>query len=515
MTFTQNTPILYYEPKLKGEKKWRDRRFFLYPAWMYRVVAPRTSYNKLNILEKAVLGLANAGVQSADQIGKHLEIHQDLAALILSELSDRNLIDNYGIPPKQGKRLLEDEIFTTEEPVAGYIFQDVWTNELMPRFIDTEERADTRLNSSGFPELNLGDVGQPNYQPLVMPRVRDLSPQTPNSQDILKAVRSHSKALGKLASNISDLDDDDMPEESLHNSQILSLKRISFIEEEPTAIWLATFLYLPNDDPDWLVYDPFGIGDSPWLRKAINKQFEQDNFRELQRRILGMSEAREDNQGTFSEQIERYMSEASQRVEFKLTVAIRHYDDICDSLVIMEHYRSQIRDLDSAKQQDPLIKSCLIECQKVAEQIFNYIHPKYLPNKEWKQLSSKDKAFNRNFINALAEKIKFTVPLPPRLTGPQQWEIRKAAEYGNQPLRSQILAAILATRIFSDHPLHNLAKKYPDILSRLDELGKLRNSSGHGSSRASPNLTLDQCDRCIETVYHLVSNILNLSYSPD
>ena len=57
------------------------------------------------------------------------------------------------------------------------------------------------------------------------------------------------------------------------------------------------------------------------------------------------------------------------------------------------------------------------------------------------------------------------VPLPPRLTGPQQWEIRKAAEYGNQPLRSQILAAILATRIFSDHPLHNLAKKYPEAFA--------------------------------------------------
>ena len=71
MTFTPNTPILYYDPKSRG--KWRDRRFFLYPAWMYRVVAPRTSYNKLNILEKAVLGLANAGVQSAEQIGKHLE----------------------------------------------------------------------------------------------------------------------------------------------------------------------------------------------------------------------------------------------------------------------------------------------------------------------------------------------------------------------------------------------------------------------------------------------------------
>jgi len=512
MMFTQDTPILYYDPK--SREKWRDRRFFLYPAWMYRVVAPRTSYNKLNILEKAILGLANAGVQSSEQIGKHLEIHQDLAALILSELSDRNLINNDGIPTEQGKRLLRDEIFTTEEPIAGYIFQDIWTNELMPRFMDTEERADTRLNSSGFPELNLGDVGQPNYQSLVMPRVRDLSPQTPNSQDILKAVCSHSKAWDKFASNTSDLDNDDMPEESLHNSQILSLKRISFIEEEPTAIWLATFLYLPNDDPDWLVCDPFGLGDSPWLRKAINKQFEKDNFQELKKRILGMSESRDD-QGTLLELMEMYFSDAKQRVEFKLTMAIRGYKDIYDSLVRMESDRAQIRDLDSANQHNHLINSCLIECQKVGEQIFNYIRPKYSPNKEWKMLSINDKHGNRTFLNDLAKKIGFTVPLPATLIDVKQGKVRNAAEYGSQSLRPHILAALLATRKFRDHPLHNLAQTHPDILSRLDWLATLRDASSHASSRASPNLTLTECDRCIETVYHLVSNILNLSYSPD
>jgi hypothetical protein len=510
MTFTKDTPILYYDPK--SREKWRDRRFFLYPAWMYRIVAPRTNYNKLKILEKAVLGLANAGVQSAEQIGKHLEIHQDLAALILSELSNRNLINNYGIPTEHGKQLLRDEIFTTEEPVAGYIFQDVWTNELMPRFIDTEERADSRLNSSGFPELNLGDVGQPNYQPLVMPKVRDLIPQTPNSKDILKAVRSHSKALGKLGSNISDLDDDDMPEESLHDSQILSLKRISFIEEEPTAIWLATFLYLPNDDPDWLVCDPFGLGDSPWLRKAINKQFEKDNFRELQKRILGMSESRDD-QGTLSKLMEMYRSDAEQRVEFKLTMAIRRYDDIYASLVRMESDRAQIKALDAAKQQDPLIESCLIQCQKVGEQIFKYISPKYSPNNEWRQLSNNDKNGNRKFINDLAKQLGFTVPLPATLTDVKQGKVRNAAEYGSQSLRPHILAALLATRIFADHPLRNLAKKHPDILSKLDQLATLRDSSSHASTRASPNLT--EVDRCIETVYYLVSNILHLSYSPD
>jgi hypothetical protein len=85
----------------------------------------------------------------------------------------------------------------------------------------------------------------------------------------------------------------------------------------------------------------------------------------------------------------------------------------------------------------------------------------------------------------------------------------------SQSLRPNILAALLATRKFGEHPLHNLAQKHPDILSRLDRLATLRDSSSHASTRASPILTLSECDRCIETVYHLVSNILNLSYSPD
>jgi hypothetical protein len=105
------------------------------------------------------------------------------------------------------------------------------------------------------------------------------------------------------------------------------------------------------------------------------------------------------------------------------------------------------------------------------------------------------------------------VPLPATLTDVKQGKVRNAAEYGSQSLRPHILAALLATRIFADHPLRNLAKKHPDILRKLDQLATLRDSSSHASTRASPNLI--EVDRCIETVYHLVSNILNLSYSPD
>jgi len=383
----QDTPILYYKPR--GRQRWRDRRFFLYPAWMYRIVAPRTSSNKLNILEKAILGLCNAGVKSADEMSNYLEIHRDLAALIIVELSDRKLVNSYGIPTESGKRILQDEISINEEAIAGYIFQDIWSNDLMPRFVETEERADTQLDdTSSFPKLNLGSVGQPNYQSLVMPTVQNAVAQTPSVRDILKAISSHSKAIAKASNseneNDRDLDDNDSSEDTWHTSQIASLERISFIEEEPTAVWLTTFAYLPenvSDDGNWLICDPFGLGDSIWLRKAIYKQFEQQNFRELQKRLLTMTESSPDQEKL--KELMKFTSEAKQRVEFKLSVAIKSWHDFYEEITRLERYRTEIEKLDNLKQQSDhteieklkrdRIETCLIQCQKIGEQVFSHI----------------------------------------------------------------------------------------------------------------------------------------------
>jgi len=517
----QDTPILYYKPR--GSQRWRDRRFFLYPAWMYRIVAPRTSANKLNILEKAILGLCNAGVKSADEMSNYLEIHRDLAALIIVELSDRKLVNSYGIPTESGKRILQDEISINEKAIAGYIFQDIWSNDLMPRFVETEERADTQLDdTSSFPKLNLGSVGQPNYQSLVMPTVQNAVAQTPSVRDILKAISSDSKAIAKASNseneNDRDLDDNDSSEDTWHTSQIASLERISFIEEEPTAVWLTTFAYLPenlSDEVDWLICDPFGLGDSVWLRKAIYRQFEQQNFRELHKRLLTMTESRP-NQGTLTELMERYTSEAKQQVECKLSTAIKRWHDFYEEITRLQRYRIEIGKLDDPKQQSDRIETCLIQCQKIGEQVFSHLQSNYPPQEEWRKLSRNDKSSNRNFINALAEHIGFIAPIPYSLTNIDQNYVRSAAQNNKGSLRARIIAALLATRIFPDHSLHNLARSHPDILIDLDELADLRNASGHyNAGRASPETDLIKADRSIETIYKLVANILNLSYSPD
>ena len=203
-------------------------------------------------------------------------------------------------------------------------------------------------------------------------------------------------------------------------------------------------------------------------------------------------------------------------MEFKLSIAIKRWHDFYEEITRLERYRTEIENLDDPKQQSDRIETCLIQCQKIGEQIFSHLQSKYRTQEEWKKLSRDDKNYNRNFINALAEHIGFTAPIPYSLTNIDQNYIRNVEKNNKGSLRARIIAALLATRIFQDHSLHNLARSHPDILIDLDELADLRNASGHyNAGRASPETDLIKADRSIETIYKLVANILNLSYSPD
>lgn len=99
MLFTKETPILYYEAR--SHQRWLNREYILFPAYYYRVLAPRVSSRKLNILEKAVLGICRIGAFTAQEIGEKLDIGGDLSALIISELQYNNFIDHQGLITKK------------------------------------------------------------------------------------------------------------------------------------------------------------------------------------------------------------------------------------------------------------------------------------------------------------------------------------------------------------------------------------------------------------------------------
>ena len=508
MDFKKETQIINYNPR--SSTRWSKRRYLLLPAWCYRVVAPRVSHKNINILEKAVLGMCRVGAFTAVEIKEKLDIGSDLAALIIKQLSDRGFINRQGLLTEKGLKILETENLETQDLLAGFIFQDVWTGELFPRFMERQEYIDVKYNNDGYPDLVFGTTGKPNYQRAYMPLpVDNTIKKQPSSSEILQAVRKHSKAL--LYQNSEDRNDDD---DAWNFEQVPNLKRISFVEEEPIPIWLSTFIYLPENEftsTSWNICDPFGLGDSPRLRRKLEIQINKNStLRGVQKLIQEMIGEYADESGTdFNDFMQMINEEAELIVEDKLTLDIRKWDSLFDDLVAMERSHIQAKNLDNQKYLFDKLDDILIKAQKAVEKLFLIVRNKYPTNYNWKIISKNDREYNKSILNGIADKLGFDIPLPNSLLYVKWGKIKSASDYGEGSLRSHLLAALLTARNDSNHPLYLVAQKAPDMLTRLNTLAELRDKSGHSTSQ---QLELLEVSQQISTVYDFVARMLEINY---
>lgn len=512
MPFRKDTSVLYYNPLPKV--RWSQRQYLLYPVRMYRVVAPRVASRKVNILEKAVLGMCRAGITEAAKIGHHLDIGKDLTALIISQLADRDYVDSRGNLTQKGQKVLEDETFIAQDATAGFIFQDPWTGDLFPRFAEREEYAEVRFNGSGWPELILGTTGKPIYQKVFLPRdVRNTVEPRPTPMEIINAVRQHERTL-KNVSRIKDDDDDTWVLE-----KVPALDRVAFIDEEPTDLWLATCIYVSEDLSNgnaWNTCDPFGLGDSPWLLRKLEKHLKNQTIQGLEEWLLNMlGDQRKEQFNNLDDWLTRADREACLQVENKLTPAIRRWEELFDDLVALERLYIEAEEVTDCKILLGKLEDILTKSQKVAERLLKMLQQDY-PTKGKADRLSDRRELNRQPLNDYAKNAGFRQPLPPGLLSVDRNSIRKAADYGNGSLRALMLATLLATPDNSTHPLRLAAQQYPDLLDLLDELAEKRNAAAHSSNQrgdTQPRKLADLAPQ-IDTVYRLVAGTLQLSYQP-
>jgi hypothetical protein len=511
MSFKKETPILYFEPR--SFNRWSKRQYLLLPSWCYRVVAPRVHQRKVNILEKAVLGMCRAGAFSAVEMGEKLEIGSNLAALIIKQLSDQGFINNQGLLTKRGLGILEQETLVAQDMVAGFIFQYPWTGELLPRFVERQEYIEVKFNNKGYPDLVFGSTGKPDNRRAYMPLpVEDIVKTQPSPQEILQAVRKHGKALRYRGYSEEGEDD----EEVWTFEQVPDIKRISFVEEDPTPVWLATFIYLPENSfsaTTWNVCDPFGLGDSSWLRRKLEIQINKNpSFQGLQQLILEMIEQHKDEgslDSRFTDFIQLSHEEAVMVVEEKLTLEIRRWDRVFTNLVAMERAYIEAETLAGSQNLGDKLDDVLVKAQKAVESLLLAVREIHPTNNSWKVLSLHDLEHNKSLLKGIADKLGFSTPLPNSLVTVKQGKIKSAADTGEASLRSHLLAALLTARHDSKHPLQLVARKVPDMLIRLNDLAELRDKSSHSSDQ---QLTLSQVSHQISTVYEFVARILGINY---
>ena len=510
MPFSKDDRILYYNPRPKD--RWSQQRYLLYPVRRYRVSSP-IPFRQVNILEKAVLGMCRAGVVEAAEIGRHLLIDKDLAALIVSQIADLQSVDSRGNLTERGKKNLEDETSIAQDVKTGFIFQDPWTGDLFPRFVEREQYADVRFNGSGFPELVLGTTGNPNYQSAFMPQVKNIIERQPSPPEIIKAVLEHKKTLNNVRRSVGG-DDDDWTFEKIPN-----IDRVTFIDDEPTDLWLATCIYVPEDLSSgypWNVCDPFGLGNSPWLLRKLERHLKNGTIPGLEKFLLNiLSDRQKEPFNNFDDWLILADRKARLQVENKLSPAIRKWEELFEDFVTLERSCIEAEKVTDSKILIDKLEDILTKSQKAAERLLKHFQQDY-PTKGKAERLSERRQLNHQTLNNYAKNAGFTQPLPPGLLSVDRNSIRKAADYGNGSLRALILATLLVTPDHSTHPLRLAAQACPDLLHLLDELAAKRNTAAHNSNQGDdtqPRKLSDLASQ-IDTVYRLVAGTLQLSYQP-
>lgn len=518
-SFSPEGQVLYFRPQ--GHVRPSGREYLLWPAWAYRVVAPRLRERQLNMFQRAVLGLCRMGIVDAETIGKKLFIHSDLTVFIMRELHSLNMLTPDGKLTKRGLRILDEDEYESHDMVSGYVFQDPWTGDLWPRFVERFDYCDLEMDQSGYPALVMGTAGKPYRQSafMVFPE-SGLYPTKPLPGKVVAAVAAHRKAL--RFNNDSANWEDDFPSDFIPTNA--RLERVSFIEENPVPVFLTTYLYLPEATEDvqgWYVADPFGMGASARLRKRVEQVIQnQPHLYNVVNRLVGrrLSEGLEEQK----QWLELLRQSAELEVEQYLTLDIRRHEAF-SYLVDMAFAHLEAKQLGDHCPGGK-IHDVLRSGVKVLEKMFSELQVRYPFGDIWKRVyvekinpqtrgkywgQQKDKKYLAEIYRAAATASGFESSIPESLLSVTPGQIRSVVQYQNSwRLRPLICATLLLAKENEGHPVRDIAGKYPQFLNDCDKVADRGGAAGHAGDE---KFDMAVADELVELVYRLVGIMTGVS----
>lgn len=481
--FEKDTPVLRFNYGKDPNARW-----VLWPVFAWRVVAPVPKERKLNLFQRAVLGLARAKVTANIDVADRLLIAPDLAALIMLELQNMALLDHAGEPTARGLKMLDEiEEDPPDEAQVGHVLTDPFTGKVWPRFLTGDlSIADVEINDSGWPVLLSGSAGDP-WKDLtfsVLPSGREILMARPSAGEVLRAARRHRRQR-----DYDEVDDDrDVPR----------LQRVSFVDDHP-QLYLLALRVCRHTSGDWMVDDPFGHGEAIELRARLEERL--DSHVGLRAWIGQVRGGSPDN--AHGKTAAQHQKDAEWEVEQRLTLAIRAEADIYDRLVAMHRAL-----LEASEPGAPLDKwdDVLVKAQRAVERSLHTVYRNYrdLGSPLFTQLAYSDKEFNRLLLDKMATDLGFCVPLPVTLSSVRRGKVQYAERGGQGSLRPLVVLALLCADRYEEHPFRRAGGVAPDLLHRLDELATARDQAAHDGAATWPQ----RVQRHIDTAYAAVEAFL-------
>jgi hypothetical protein len=481
ISFDVNTPVLRLHASKDPNVRW-----VLWPVLVWRVVAPVPKERRVNVFQRAVLGLARAQVTAVTDVADRLLIAPDLAALITMELRSMAMLDRTGKPTERGLKILEDVGHEPlDEAQVGHVLFDALFGKLWPRFLTGDlPIADTESNDNGWPVLLSGSAGDPWKDTAfsIRPSAQDgIKIIRPSPADVLNAARHHRRQR-----SYDNIDDERDPPQ---------LQRVSFIDDRPQP-YMVALRVRRHDSGDWMVDDPFSRSEAIDLRTRLEERLDKHNgLRPWLASLVGA----DPNEPTLGQ----LQIDAAWRVEERLTLNIRSHQGMYERLVAMQRalLEAESPDSPSDKWDDVLVKA-----QRVVERMLHIIYQEHcIANVSlFDKLAHSDKEYNRCLLDTIAADLGFDAPLPATLSSVRRGKVQHAEQGGSGSLRPLVVLGLLCADLSEEHPFRHAGRTARDLLQRLDELATARDRAAHdGADTRSGNAC-----RHVETTYLAVEALL-------
>ena len=488
-SFGPETTVLNYGQRTHADPGRRNDRVWLgWPAWAFRVVAPEVRSNRLNALQKAVLGVLRASKLTAEELGRCLGVHRELAAFVVADLQGKQGVDSDWAVTETGLKLLEEEQAESTRLVPGWVFRDRLGGRLLPFVAANLESARLVPGDGSYPSLDLGTTGSPWRQSTwwLAPPTNSRS-DAPTPREILGAV-VQSQRLERRWQRI-----DTYEYEGPQEVSSIDLDRLTSIEPEPTPVFLVTYLYTPRGqyaDGDWYACEFFGRGFDSALRDQVIAAAQRDQrFAErLDKRLFAGT--RYGSSASFQRAAADRRARSRQLLAMVLTIGIERQAVAQPLREMLEAYLEWYELGDQSDQRRA--RNILTECRRTLEHLFAGVGQEYRLGGAWRKLAREDAALNTAKLQAAAKQIGLDT-MPDAMLRVRQGQVRAVSEYHDAwRLRPLAVATLLRAKDDPTHPLAKAGKRDPAMLERVERVAVLGGKAAHENDSAEVGETLEQ-----------------------
>lgn len=326
--------LIYFDMARAPDGGWAEltlQQWVWWPALCYRVVAPETTDQELNLFERSILGLSRVRVTDLDEQSRLLGLDQRLIQTIRTQLQEEDLLDSdYRITAK-GIETLRGGVLDSGRLVTGYVFQDPFSGSMWDRFIEAESERYAQIERVGDAlELVRGNPGKERRHRPVAVEHGTRNVPVPTPADLASAIRRHRREIERRRPGAGwNRDASDEPEDHRGSEPEgpVRVGRVELRDQAPIRCFLSTYLYSRSAIPlpsSLLAADPFGMGASDRMLRQVLDLADEHRDSPLRRRLdAAFRKKHQTTWGDYRQQQQAFRISAERQVEAALGMDLR------------------------------------------------------------------------------------------------------------------------------------------------------------------------------------------------